>query len=61
MSDANEFPEPCQPIGCDNGYHLSGCFFAAVDEPEPDQRLDDVEEASALAEAIATCGTEETR
>ena len=24
-------PEPCQPIGCDNGHHLAGCFYAAVD------------------------------
>lgn len=20
-------PEPCHPIGCDNGYHLPGCVF----------------------------------
>jgi hypothetical protein len=27
-------PEPCQPIGCDNGHHLNGCVFAAVDGEE---------------------------
>jgi hypothetical protein len=27
-------PEPCQPIGCDNGHHLTGCVFAAVDGEE---------------------------
>lgn len=26
-----ELPEPCQPIGCDNGHHLIGCWYAAVD------------------------------
>lgn len=25
-------PDPCQPIGCDNGIHLPGCTFAEVDE-----------------------------
>lgn len=24
--------EPCQPIGCDNGYHLPGCPYIDVDE-----------------------------
>jgi len=24
-------PAPCQPIGCDNGYHLPGCVFAEAD------------------------------
>lgn len=28
---------PCQPIGCDNGIHLSGCTFAAIDS-DPDER-----------------------
>lgn len=23
--------QPCQPIGCDNGYHLPGCWFADID------------------------------
>jgi hypothetical protein len=23
--------EPCQPIGCDAGYHLPGCKFAYAD------------------------------
>lgn len=23
--------QPCQPIGCDNGYHLAGCQFADID------------------------------
>lgn len=26
--------EPCQPIGCDNGYHLAGCQFADTDEAD---------------------------
>lgn len=35
----SEVPEPCQPIGCDNGYHLPGCAFAEVDAAEDtDQR-----------------------
>lgn len=29
--NADTFPEPCQPIGCDNGVHLPGCELAAVD------------------------------
>ena len=33
-----EFPQPCQPIGCDNGYHLPGCFFEAVDADADAQR-----------------------
>lgn len=28
--------QPCQPIGCDNGYHLAGCRFADIDAAEPD-------------------------
>lgn len=24
-------PEPCQPIGCDNGHHLRGCCYATAD------------------------------
>lgn len=24
-------PEPCQPIGCDNGIHVPGCPFEAID------------------------------
>jgi hypothetical protein len=27
--------EPCQPIGCDNGYHLPGCPFASADCEDP--------------------------
>lgn len=34
-----EMTAPCQPIGCDNGYHLPGCVFAAVDAPEPPRLL----------------------
>jgi hypothetical protein len=26
--------QPCQPIGCDNGYHLAGCRFADIDAAE---------------------------
>lgn len=22
-----DYMQPCQPIGCDNGYHLAGCAF----------------------------------
>jgi hypothetical protein len=29
--DSLDMPAPCQPIGCDNGYHLPGCVFD--DEP----------------------------
>lgn len=25
----------CQPIGCDNGHHLTGCSFAARDSEDP--------------------------
>jgi hypothetical protein len=24
-------PDPCQPIGCDNGFHLPGCVYAERD------------------------------
>lgn len=27
-------PEPCQPIGCDNGYHLPGCWYSGTDATE---------------------------
>lgn len=27
-----DMPEPCQPIGCDNGRHLRGCWWATADE-----------------------------
>ena len=30
-------PQPCQPIGCDNGYHLPGCWYKA------DERADETE------------------
>lgn len=33
----DETPEPCQPIGCDNGHHLPGCVYAAVDAGEAGQ------------------------
>lgn len=26
-----DYPDPCQPIGCDNGYHLAGCVFESVE------------------------------
>jgi hypothetical protein len=30
----NDVPgQPCQPIGCDNGYHLPGCQYIEVDVP----------------------------
>lgn len=29
--EETDLPEPCQPIGCDNGIHLPGCWYAAVD------------------------------
>lgn len=28
-------PDPCQPIGCDNGYHLPGCTYAEPDDTAP--------------------------
>lgn len=28
-------PPPCQPIGCDNGYHRPGCVYAEMDEDVP--------------------------
>jgi Protein of unknown function (DUF4031) len=29
-----DLPAPCQPIGCDNGYHLRGCWYGRTyDEP----------------------------
>lgn len=34
---ADGMPEPCQPIGCDNGHHLPGCVYAAVDAGEAEQ------------------------
>jgi hypothetical protein len=32
--DEDEMPPPCQPIGCDNGYHLCGCPYASADDDE---------------------------
>jgi hypothetical protein len=32
--DEDQAPEPCQPIGCDHGYHLPGCAYAAVDSED---------------------------
>lgn len=32
--EAFDMPEPCQPIGCDNGYHLPACVFALVDDDD---------------------------
>jgi hypothetical protein len=29
--DSLGIPAPCQPIGCDNGYHLPGCTYAQAD------------------------------
>lgn len=37
LAPANEYDEsldalaPCQPIGCDNGIHVPGCFYAKAD------------------------------
>jgi len=37
LAPANEYDEsldalaPCQPIGCDNGHHVPGCFYAKDD------------------------------
>lgn len=28
--DSLDMPAPCQPIGCDNGYHVPGCFYEVV-------------------------------
>lgn len=33
--DGMGMPEPCQPIGCDNGHHLRGCWYASADEGDP--------------------------
>jgi hypothetical protein len=30
--DEGGMPEPCQPIGCDNGIHLAGCWYAQLDD-----------------------------
>lgn len=27
-------PDPCQPIGCDNGIHVEGCPYAAIDSQD---------------------------
>lgn len=35
MTDDTGMPEPCQPIGCDNGYHLPGCRYIVIDDPAP--------------------------
>jgi hypothetical protein len=31
-------PDPCQPIGCDNGYHIAGCVFEEVDGGQNEER-----------------------
>jgi len=35
--DSTQAPAPCQPIGCDNGYHLPGCYFAVADRQATDE------------------------
>lgn len=32
MREDEGMPEPCQPIGCDNGYHIRGCAYDTVDD-----------------------------
>lgn len=27
----DEPPPPCQPIGCDNGIHIPGCYYEKID------------------------------
>lgn len=34
LDDSIGAPAPCQPIGCDNGIHLPGCYYARVDSAE---------------------------
>lgn len=36
-------PEPCQPIGCDAGFHLSGCIFENDDDGDDDDEPADGE------------------
>lgn len=37
--DPDGMPEPCQPIGCDNGYHIGpGCVYAAIDGAGEEER-----------------------
>lgn len=36
-----KYPDPCQPIGCDNGYHLPGCVFATIDDADLNRHDDD--------------------
>lgn len=31
MDWADQMPQPCQPIGCDAGYHLPGCAYAEIE------------------------------
>ena len=33
-----DMPEPCQPIGCDNGRHLPGCCYTPADYSEETSR-----------------------
>lgn len=51
-------PEPCQPIGCDNGIHVSGCFFEAIDAQDKDPWPSDAEIA-ARADSAALAELEE--
>ena len=30
-TEIDGMPNPCQPIGCDNGHHLKGCVYARMD------------------------------
>lgn len=32
-------PEPCQPIGCDNGYHLPGCIYETIDNGTKEEEM----------------------
>lgn len=38
--DDTGLPEPCQPIGCDSGYHIPGCVYAEVDLPDVPPGID---------------------
>ncbi len=50
---AGNEPLPCQPIGCDNGYHLPGCMWAEVDGDAGQDR-----EKPAASPVMGACGVD---
>jgi hypothetical protein len=58
--DSVEMPAPCQPIGCDNGHHLSGCTYEIADGPDWENGDDDPADGPTSLDTGATRPQPET-